>query len=197
MKLPSSVMTARPWIVEEIAYDFRLLDVWALPAVGERDEFSTLLEGVASFDPEASQSAASRFLFAARLRLGDWFGWDDGEARPIPGCSETSLSVRVPERLRGSARTPELSEALRGSGATPLYRTDDEWAIEISNATVHGVLHLGWVDQGDGRYRGQLAVYVKPRGPLGEAYLLAIEPFRRFVVYPALMREIGRAWLRR
>ena len=30
-------------------------------------------------------------------------------------------------------------------------------------------MHLGWVDQGEGRYQGQMAVYVKPRGRLGEA----------------------------
>ena len=48
----------------------------------------------------------------------------------------------------------------------PLYRTDDEFAAEISNQTVHGVMHLAWVDQGEGRYQGQMAVYVKPRGAL-------------------------------
>ena len=50
----------------------------------------------------------------------------------------------------------------------PLYRTDDEFAAEISNQTVHGVLHLAWVEQGDGRYQAQMAVYVKPRGRLGQ-----------------------------
>jgi Protein of unknown function (DUF2867) len=37
-------------------------------------------------------------------------------------------------------------------------------------------------------------VYVKPRGTLGDAYMAAIAPFRHRVVYPALMRQIGRAW---
>jgi Protein of unknown function (DUF2867) len=32
------------------------------------------------------------------------------------------------------------------------------------------------------------------RGNLGEAYMMFIEPFRHFIVYPALMRQIGRAW---
>jgi hypothetical protein len=65
---------------------------------------------------------------------------------------------------------------------------------EVSNATVHGVLQLAWVEQGKDRFRGQMGVYVKPRGKLGEAYLKFIEPFRHFIVYPALMRQIGRAW---
>jgi hypothetical protein len=79
-------------------------------------------------------------------------------------------------------------------GFVPLYRTDDEWAAEISNETVHGVLHLGLVDQGEGRCRVQMGVYVKARGWFGEIYMKLIEPFRYRIVYPALMRQIERAW---
>jgi hypothetical protein len=39
-------------------------------------------------------------------------------------------------------------------------------------------------------------VYVKPRGRLGAAYMTLIRPFRHRVVYPALMRQIARAWKR-
>ena len=59
---------------------------------------------------------------------------------------------------------------------------------------VHGVMHLAWVDRGEGRYQGQMAVYVKPRGRLGKRYMTLIAPFRHRVVYPALMRQIERAW---
>ena len=79
----------------------------------------------------------------------------------------------------------------------PLYRTDTEFAAELSNQTVHGVMHLAWVEQGDGRYQGQMAVYVKPRGRLGQGYMELIKPFRHWIVYPALMRQIERRWNRR
>jgi hypothetical protein len=46
----------------------------------------------------------------------------------------------------------------------------------------------------EGRYQGQMAVYVKPRGPLGKGYMALIKPFRYWIVYPALMRQIERAW---
>lgn len=59
---------------------------------------------------------------------------------------------------------------------------------------MHGVMHLAWVDRGDGRYQGQMAVYVKPRGPFGKGYMALIKPFRYWVVYPALMRQIERTW---
>ena len=56
----------------------------------------------------------------------------------------------------------------------------------------HGVMHLGWVADGTGGYRGQMAVLVKPTGLLGDAYMAAIRPFRHLIVYPATMRQIER-----
>ena len=190
MRLPSSAHKGHGWVIEEIAADFKLLDVWALPAEGGRDDFPALLEIMASFDPAAGGSLASRVLFKARLVAGRWLGWDDATVdRPIPGCTETRLSARLPEHLAGSAGGTKEAAAFE-----PVYRTGDEWAAEISNATVHGVLHVGWVEEGEGRFRGQLGIYVKARGVAGEVYLKVIEPFRHHVVYPSLMRELGRAW---
>ena len=54
---------------------------------------------------------------------------------------------------------------------------------------MHGILHLGWV--GD---RAQMAVLVKTDGRFGDAYMAAIRPFRHALVYPAMMRRIGRSW---
>jgi hypothetical protein len=185
-------------VIAQIAPDFKLLDAWALPVQGGRDEMESFLEGFASFDPERAGSAVSRALFRLRLRLGTLFGWDDpGKERPIPGCTEKTLSARLPDSLRESAaKGPAIGAAMSriAGGFVPLFRTDDEWAAEISNDTVHGVLHLGSVDQGEGCYRLQMGVYVKPRGRIGEIYLKIIEPFRHYIVYPALMRQIGRAW---
>jgi hypothetical protein len=192
VRLPNSAHEAHRWVIAEIAPDFRLLDVWALPVQGGRDDFASFLDTMTSLDPARASSTASRALFALRFRMGRCFGWDDATTkRPIPGCTETTLSARLPDRLRGSAN----GSTLRAAGAfVPLYRTGDEYAAELSNGTVHGVLHLAWVEQSRGRYRAQLAVYVKPRGRLGEVYMKLIEPFRQLVVYPALMRQIGRAW---
>jgi Protein of unknown function (DUF2867) len=142
-------------------------------------------------DGADAESALTRALFRVRYQLGAWFGWDDAaRRRPVPGCTETTLSQRLPVDLRGTAAGLGLGPA----GFTPLYRARDEWAAELSNGTVHAVLHLAWVEQGTGRYRGQMGVYVKPRGRLGATYMALIRPFRHLIVYPALMRQIGRAW---
>jgi Protein of unknown function (DUF2867) len=73
-----------------------------------------------------------------------------------------------------------------------VYLLEDEWAVEMANRTVHSIMHVGWVPDGTGGYRGQMAVLVKPNGQLGAAYMAAIKPFRYLFVYPALMRSIER-----
>lgn len=40
-----------------------------------------------------------------------------------------------------------------------------------------------------------MAVYAKPNGSLGPAYMTAITPFRHLIVYPAMLRAIERGWL--
>ena len=152
-----------------------------------------MLEVMASLDPANGGSFATHALFSIRYRLGGWFRWDDAPGPlAIPRATETTLRARLPEDLRntGTATGPDLSPY----GFRPLYRTDVEWAAELSNRTVHAVMHLAWVPEGAGRYHGQMGVYVKPRGRFGAAYMAAIAPFRHRVIYPALMRQIERAW---
>lgn len=182
MRLPNAAHQSRPWRIREIAWDFTLEDVWALPAKGGAEDFQRLLEQTASFDPAKVESVPARALWALRDRLGRWCGIGRISA-PIDHVGEDSLSGRLPEDLRDT--TGDLQFA--SLPFSPLYRTDVEFAAELSNRTVHGVMHLAWVDQGEGRYRGQMAVYVKPRGRLGKGYLALIRPFRHRVVYPALI----------
>jgi hypothetical protein len=59
---------------------------------------------------------------------------------------------------------------------------------------MHGVLHLGWVPDGAGAFRGQMAVLVRPEGRLGAVYMAVIRPFRHRLVYPGLLRTIERRW---
>ena len=83
-----------------------------------------------------------------------------------------SLRERLPPDLRAAPTGPD-------PGAPPftsLYLRHDEWAAEIANRTMHGVLHIGWI-------------------PDGINYMAAIRPFRHVNVYPAMLREIKRRWL--
>jgi hypothetical protein len=55
-------------------------------------------------------------------------------------------------------------------------------------------MHIGWVPDPTGGYRGQMAVYVKPNGLLGNGYMAAIAPLRHLIVYPPMLRDMGRNW---
>jgi hypothetical protein len=202
MRLPNSAQESRPWRIREIVPEFTLEDVWALPVYGGAQDFQTLLEVMTSGNLADSESLPTRLLWRVRDRLGSWFGLgrisapiysarDDAKGKvPIPGTNETSLTDRLPDDLRNTAADVHFDSV----PFAPLYRTDVEFAAEMSNRTVHSVMHLGWIDQGEGRYQGQMAVYVQPRGRLGKGYMALIKPFRYWVVYPALMRQIEREW---
>ena len=203
MRLPNAAHESRPWRIREIAPDFTLEDVWALPAVsGGAEDFQTAIEMMVAFDRPTRNPCLPASCWASADRLGSWFGLgrisalidsgrDDGTGQlPMPGTTETSLVGRLPDDLLGTVADVDF-------GSLPfvaLYRTDIEFAAEISNQTVHAVMHLAWADQGDGRHQGQMAVYVKPRGLFGKGYMALIKPFRYWIVYPALMRQTEREW---
>jgi Protein of unknown function (DUF2867) len=185
--LPARAHTSRPWRIHQFTAEFRLEDVWSLPAAGAAEDFPHLVERMAASDPARSHSRLPRVLWAIRWKFGELLGVD----RPDQGLDRRvpTLRDRLPEDLC-ERPGPEF----RGTPFRSLYQLADEFAAEIANRTVHGVLHLGWVPDGPGRYRAQMAVLVRPNGLLGEAYLAAIKPFRYLIVYPAMMRDIERAW---
>ncbi|MFK0292754.1 DUF2867 domain-containing protein [Streptomyces sp. NPDC090442] len=190
MRLPRTAHTDRPWRIHEIAGDFTVEDVWALPTPGGPDDLVWLVrqtaEGIS--DGVAGEGLVSRVLFAVRWKLGALLGWDKpgtGVGTRVP-----SLRDRLPADLRDGPQGPDLGL----SPFTSLYQRDDEWAAEMGNKTVHAVMHIGWVPDGSGGYRGQMAVLVKSNGLFGSLYMAAIKPFRYLGVYPALMRSVGREW---
>lgn len=188
MRLPNTAHTSRPWRIHELTRDLRLEDVWALPTPGGADDFPRLVALFAALDLSHSSSRALSTLFALRWKIGAALGWDTSDADH--DAAVPMLRDRLPADLCETASGAEFG----ASPFTPLYVLDDEWAGEIVNRTVHGVIHLGWVPDGTGGYHGQLAVLVKRRGLLGTGYMAAITPFRRLIVYPLMTRQIARDW---
>lgn len=202
MRVPNQTQVSQPWRIHEVVPDFTLEDVWVLPGIsGDATDFTRALELMTTSDPAHSAGLPARFLWRARDLLGRWFDLggisaarDSAEpGLPIPGTAETSLAGRLPADLAGTTGDVRFDRL----PFVPLYRLADEFAAEISNRTVHGVMHLAWVAEGGGRFHGQMAVYVKPRGRFGRAYMAFIKPFRYLVVYPALERQLARAWAQR
>jgi Protein of unknown function (DUF2867) len=187
-RLPNTAHTSRPWRIHELTRDLRLEDVWALPTPGGRDDFTRLVQLMASGDPSQGSSRAARALWAIRWKLGKRLGWDAADA--ARGSRAPTLRDRLPADLREAPSGPDFAAL----PFTSLYLFHDEWAAEIANRTMHGVMHVGWVRDATGGYRGQMAVLVKPNGLLGITYMAAIKPFRHMIVYPPMLRQIERAW---
>jgi hypothetical protein len=188
VRLPNTAHTSLPWRIHELTRDFRLEDVWALPTPGGPDDFPRLVQGFASGDPSQSPSHAVRTLFAIRWKVGELLGLDAQDAGL--GSRVPTLRDRLPADLRQAPSGPDFDALPFAS----LYLLEDEWAAEVANRTMQGVMHMGWVPDGTGGYRGQMAVLVKPNGLFGSAYMAAIRPFRHLIVYPQMIRGIGREW---
>jgi hypothetical protein len=182
MRVANTEHTSRPWRIHELAPDFQLEDVWALPWQGGQEDFPGLVAAIVSRDPSRSSSLAVRALFAIRWKLGELLRWDDLDAGL--GSRVQTLRERLPADLR-ETRAPDFDALPFNS----LYLCEDEFAAEIANHTMHGIMHIGYVPERSGGSRVQMAVLVKPNGPLGSAYIAAIRPFRHLIVYPAVTRE--------
>ncbi|MEU5951875.1 DUF2867 domain-containing protein [Streptomyces sp. NPDC047525] len=188
MKLPKTAHTSRPWRIHELVPDFQVEDVWALPTPGGPGELPRLVSQTVGGDFPEGAPLIVRFLWAARWKIGAVLRLDRPKAGI--GARVPSLKDRMPDDLRAAPKGPESADF----PFTSLYLLKDEWAAELANKTVHTVMHLSWVPDGSGGYRGQMAVLVKPNGRFGAAYMAVIKPFRYLIVYPALMRAIERGW---
>ncbi|MBI4083502.1 MAG: DUF2867 domain-containing protein [Candidatus Lambdaproteobacteria bacterium] len=198
MRLDSALHRRERWRVHELARDFRLVDYWGFPMRVEpsgRGSFREFIGLVATTGP-SSDSLAVEVLLKTREWAGRIFGWDQGKhTLPIPGCKETSLCDRLSEADRVASH-PEWVDPPRQQlvDLMTVYVFDSEALFEVSNRTIHALLHFGWSATADGSNSPRMAVYVKSRGFLSDVYMAVIAPFRHWVVYPAWIAGIARKW---
>jgi hypothetical protein len=131
-------------------------------------------------------STVVRALLSIRFFLGSLFGWD-GE--PDPTITETFAS-----RLTPADRSETLTPAgTRVRLFRTVYRFQNEELLEVLNRTAHAAAVSALVDTGDA-YRLYFAVYVRSVGRLTRFYMALIDPFRRLIVYPSLLRSVRTTW---
>lgn len=201
VRLDRSLHRREKWKVHELVRDFRLVDLWGFPIRVEargHGLFREFIALVASTGP-SSDSLALEILIKIREWLGRTLGWDrETHVLPIPGCTETSVRDRLSEADRAASH-PEWVNPPRQQlvDLRTVYVFENEALFEVSNRTIHALLHFGWCAAHDGSCTPRMAVYVKSRGLLSDAYMGAIAPFRHWVVYPAWIAGITRRWERR
>jgi Protein of unknown function (DUF2867) len=166
-----------------------LHDVWVVDLPGVCENVT-----LAEFNPLARRGrAARRFptttraLFALRSFLGRLFRLEDEPK----GAAAASFAARLTpaDRARSSTEpgTPEGPFRV-------VYRFENEQLLELHNRTAHAAV-VGALAETAAGYRYYFAVYVADAGWITPFYMALIDPFRRWIVYPALLKSIRTAWL--
>ena len=189
MRIDPAEFRACPLRVHAVLHDVPLEDVWAIRLRGG-GAGRTVEDVRAVFS--AGVEAAPRMvkgLFVLRWRIGALLGWD--RQRPAWKTESYMNRLSAADRAQSTAApgTPDGRFSL-------LYRFENEQLSELRNATVHAFLSLSIRPTPDG-YLVYLAVYVQPVHRLTRLYMMAIAPFRRLIVYPAIIRNVQRAWAER
>jgi hypothetical protein len=173
--------------VHSFLADVELHDVWVAELDGggpDRD----IQDARRCFRPQTATTAnaAVRLLFAIRAGLGRVFGWD--RAR------DAWADEMYAKRLTDDERAASLVAPGADEGPfSVVYVLPYEALSEIRNATVHAFSCFALRPTSTG-YRLYWAIYVKPIGRWTALYMRLIDPFRRIVVYPAVIGGIESTW---
>jgi hypothetical protein len=189
MRIDPGEFRACPLRVHALLHDIPLEDVWAirLPGGGVgrtvEDLRAVFIAGVEAAPPIV------KALFRLRGGIGALLGWD--QQRPGWNAESYTHRLSAADRAKSTAApgTPDGRLSL-------LYRFENEQLSELRNATVHAFSSLS-IRPTSGGYLAYLAIYVQPVHRFTWLYMRAIAPFRRLIVYPAIVRKVQRAWAER
>ena len=190
LRVDPAEFRALPLRAHEFLADVPLHDVWRFrlrgggPGVTVRDVIDLFVQMDTS-----RISRSGRLLFALRTGLGRVFGWD----RDDPTACRRSYV----QRLSAQDRTRSLDEpgSQRGFWKS-VYTFDREALGEVINRTVHAFL-LFALEPAAGGHTLYWGIYVKPVNRFTPFYMALIDPFRRHLIYPALVRRFEKAWRKR
>jgi len=185
----------QPWRIHTLAPDYELLDVWEVPIEADPsrgESFDRFFELVWENGMETGSPVVTA-LVRLRALMGRVFRWERTDLA-IPGARERSITERLTDDDRKVDRSPERRSRPTAIPVRLVYRFENEALIEVSNATIAALVHLGWVALPGGKSTAELAVYIKSRGLGSRVYMTLIEPFREWFVYPAWTAHMARVW---
>jgi Protein of unknown function (DUF2867) len=175
-----------PLRVHDFLVGVPLHDVWAVDLPRTRpgvtlDEF-VRAAGALPLKP----SPVVRALLNIRLFVGRLLGWDREPDAPVRENFATRLT------------TADLSKSLAPAGTREglfrvVYRFENEQLLELINRTAHAAALSALVETASG-YRFYFGVYVRSVSRLTPVYMAVIDPFRKLIVYPSLLRSVRATW---
>ena len=183
-QVPAREFEGLPLRVHAFLAGVPLHDVWSIDLPRWRagvtlDEFLR-----AASNRLFTPSPLVRMLLGIRLFVGRFLGWDRE-----PAAWETFAT-----RLTDADRSRSLASAgTRDGFFRVVYRFENEQLVELINRTAHAAALSALVETGN-TYRFYFGVYVRTVGRFTAVYMALIDPFRRLIVYPSLLRTVRARW---
>jgi len=175
-----------PLRVHDFLSDVPLHDVWAVDLPRARsgitlDEFLRTASSCLFTPPPLV-----RELLNIRLFIGRLLGWD----REPAGTAWKTFATRM--------TTADRSRSLAPAGACEglfrvVYRFENEQLLELINRTAHAAALSALVETASA-YRFYFGVYVRNVSRFTPIYMALIDPFRKWIVYPLLLRSVRARW---
>ena len=181
--------SALPLRVHAFLADVPLHDVWAvdLPALREGITLDAFLRRASADRSFGRFPSSARALVRLRFLLGRVFRL---EAEP-KNAGVASFVTRVTPEDRGRS---SVEPGTRDGVFRVVYRFENEQLLELQNRTAHAAAVSALAQTADG-YRYYFAVYVAKTSWITPVYMALIDPFRKTIVYPAILKNIRATWV--
>jgi hypothetical protein len=127
-----------------------------------------------------------RMLLDIRFLVGRFFGWDGEPA----ATAWKTFATRLTDSDHSRSLVPP---GTRDGFFRVVYRFENEQLLELINRTAHAAALSALVETATG-YRFYLGVYVRSVSRFSPYYMALIDPFRKLVVYPSLLRGVRARW---
>ena len=133
-----------------------------------------------------TRSPVVRALLNIRFFVGRLFGWDREPAATAWETFTTRLTTADRSRSLVLAGTPEGLFRV-------VYHFENEQLLELINRTAHAAALSALVETANA-YRFYFGVYVQNVGRFTPVYMALVDPFRKLIVYPSLLRSVRAGW---
>jgi hypothetical protein len=127
-----------------------------------------------------------RMLLDIRFFVGRFFGWD----RDPPATAWEPFAIRLTDTDHSKSL---VAAGTRDGFFRVVYRFENEQLLELINRTAHAAALSALVETPTA-YRFYFGVYVQIVSRFTPFYMALIDPFRKLIVYPSLLRSVRARW---
>jgi hypothetical protein len=188
--VPPETFESRGFYANELLADVPVHDIWIVRLAGGGEgrtvqDVQAVMSGITPWEANSTVVV----LVTIRGLLGWLFSLDE-ERFDEP---ELSYLQRVSDEIKArSLQEP----GIKGGYFRLMYTLETETVAEILNRTAHAFLCMA-IEPAEGGYSLYWVILVKEEKPLTPFYMALIDPFRRYLVHPAILRSIQQHWQHR